>query len=259
MCNWRDTMLLNYYQILGVSPNCTPNEVKRAYWDKAQIYHPDVSKVANATELFQRLNEAQATLSDPIKKEEYDKKLIEQQRKQARQTESFTREIQRRILVVNQEIKSIEIELRSLEREKRGCEEAQNKIQVNCTERGKIFLKQKNIELARNGKCMLLDLSSTRLLCALFPSIQSKIVQKYTREQREIEATYDHEVQNLCQEAEDRIKDRVDRVAEIAQQIDILQQKRTKLLSTRENLYQALSRLQQSNYNQSSMHYGARR
>lgn len=60
-----------YYDILGVSKNATEKEIKKAFRQKALITHPDKHN-GDDTE-FKALNEAYAVLSDPKKKEIYDK------------------------------------------------------------------------------------------------------------------------------------------------------------------------------------------
>ena len=57
-------MMTNPYEVLGISPNATDDEVKKAYRRMAMKYHPD--KVANAgeeirqqaTDKFRAINEA---------------------------------------------------------------------------------------------------------------------------------------------------------------------------------------------------------
>ncbi len=62
----------DYYEILEVSRNATPEEIKKSFRKKAREYHPDVSKDPNADELFKELGEAYEVLSDPQKRQVYD-------------------------------------------------------------------------------------------------------------------------------------------------------------------------------------------
>lgn len=69
-------MKKNHYELLGITPTSSPDEIKKAFRKLALQYHPD--KTANnkaATEFFKLLNEANTTLSDPEKRFEYDKTL----------------------------------------------------------------------------------------------------------------------------------------------------------------------------------------
>lgn len=62
----------NYYDILGVSKDANPEDIKSAYRKLAKKYHPDINKEPGASEKFKEINEAYECLSDPQKKSNYD-------------------------------------------------------------------------------------------------------------------------------------------------------------------------------------------
>lgn len=65
----------NYYDMMGVSRKATFIEIKVAWRKLAKKHHPDVSKKKNAKEIFQQLNEAYQTLSNPSSRKSYDYEL----------------------------------------------------------------------------------------------------------------------------------------------------------------------------------------
>ena len=62
----------DFYEILGVSKNATPDEIKKAYRELALKYHPDRNSGKDAEEKFKKINEAYAVLSNEDKKKKYD-------------------------------------------------------------------------------------------------------------------------------------------------------------------------------------------
>ncbi len=60
----------DYYQILGVPKNASPDEIKKAYYRLAHKYHPDKG---GDEKKFKEINEAYQVLSDKEKKAQYDR------------------------------------------------------------------------------------------------------------------------------------------------------------------------------------------
>lgn len=64
----------DYYEVLGVDRNADDQTIKKAYWKLAKKYHPDVNPGnKEAEEKFKEANEAYEVLSDPEKKQKYDR------------------------------------------------------------------------------------------------------------------------------------------------------------------------------------------
>ena len=67
----------SYYDVLGVDRSASPEDINAAYKAKVRESHPDKNRDdPEAKEKFQKLNEANAVLSDPKKKAEYDRKTV---------------------------------------------------------------------------------------------------------------------------------------------------------------------------------------
>lgn len=64
----------DYYEVLGISKESTEEEIKKAYRQKAKLYHPDLhpdDKEAEAK--FKEVNEAYEVLSNADKRQKYDR------------------------------------------------------------------------------------------------------------------------------------------------------------------------------------------
>ena len=68
-------MRADYYSILEVGNDASPEVIRRAYHEKAKIFHPDVYHGSDGDMKFKMLNEAYRTLIHPEQRRRYDFKL----------------------------------------------------------------------------------------------------------------------------------------------------------------------------------------
>ncbi len=65
-----------HYELLGIEPTASPENIRASYLRAIAFYHPDRNKSKDAIEMTQLLNEAYDTLKDPRKKNDYDSMLL---------------------------------------------------------------------------------------------------------------------------------------------------------------------------------------
>jgi len=66
--------LPNYYEVIGVSKDATPDEIKKKFRELAMKTHPDKTKEDSENEMAE-LNKAYEILSDKERREKYDRYL----------------------------------------------------------------------------------------------------------------------------------------------------------------------------------------
>ncbi|MFC7621022.1 molecular chaperone DnaJ [Microlunatus sp. GCM10028923] len=66
-------MTEDYYEILGVPRDATPDQIKKAYRQLARKLHPDVAQEPDASDRFKKVAEAYEVLRDEQKRDLYDR------------------------------------------------------------------------------------------------------------------------------------------------------------------------------------------
>lgn len=65
--------MITYYTILGINENADLDKIKEAYRKKVLLFHPDINP--RGKDGFIKIQTAYETLSDPIRKKNYDYRL----------------------------------------------------------------------------------------------------------------------------------------------------------------------------------------
>ncbi|CAH2093919.1 unnamed protein product [Euphydryas editha] len=66
----------SHYDVLGVTPKATQNDIKSAYYKLSKLYHPDTSKDEESAKKFRAIAEAYKVLGNIKLKKMYDKGLL---------------------------------------------------------------------------------------------------------------------------------------------------------------------------------------
>lgn len=81
---WRRIDWLSHYDLLGVPRDVSPGDLRRAYFERSRLFHPDLAHRPDLAGLerelsavFERLKVAHDTLADPAGRAEYDRSLVD--------------------------------------------------------------------------------------------------------------------------------------------------------------------------------------
>lgn len=65
----------NLYNVLGVAPNASDDEIKKVYRSLAMRFHPDRNAAPGAEARFKSITKAYEILSDRVKRDEYNQSV----------------------------------------------------------------------------------------------------------------------------------------------------------------------------------------
>ena len=65
----------NLYNVLGVAPNASDEDIKKVYRSLAMRFHPDRNPAPGAEVRFKSITKAYEILSDPAKRAEYNQSM----------------------------------------------------------------------------------------------------------------------------------------------------------------------------------------
>ncbi|KAG6610934.1 Molecular chaperone (DnaJ superfamily) [Phytophthora cinnamomi] len=90
-------MTASFYEVLGLAPSCSADDVRRAYHQAARRCHPDkrLSPSADDEQRFLRVQEAYETLRSAERRRQYDAKL---------QQDALLRQREQELVVVSDEV-----------------------------------------------------------------------------------------------------------------------------------------------------------
>ncbi len=123
--------MVNYYQVLGISKKASINKIKSQFRKLALIYHPDKNG-SSGNEKFKEISEAYEILSDPKKREIYDKSMPKKAQKTPK-TESAKQIWIRQLKTIGKEL------FKLLQSYSKSINERQSTVNYNNSKKRRIF------------------------------------------------------------------------------------------------------------------------
>lgn len=130
----------NYYDILQINQNASPEIIEKAYKTLAKKYHPDLQEENNkkeAEEILKEINEAYEILSNPDKKALYDQNL---------KNETISQEDYEKMYVQNEKLKEALNNLKNNTNNNQYSNINLNSFNTSTTENPKANINQENFE-----------------------------------------------------------------------------------------------------------------
>jgi len=81
---------INYYEVFGITPTASSEDISTAHKALAKMYHPDINSSKDAHEKMTLLNEANEVLSDTEKRKKYDNELNQHNQQRQKQEKPAT-------------------------------------------------------------------------------------------------------------------------------------------------------------------------
>jgi len=121
----------DYYQILGVTKTTSLDEIKSQYRKLALVYHPDKNH-SSGNERFKEISKAYETLSDPKKRQYYDK-FVPKEEQNTPKKEAAKQAWLRQLKTMGREL------LRLLQNYSKTINERQSSVNHNNSQKSRIF------------------------------------------------------------------------------------------------------------------------